>query len=310
MRSARRHRLAAVAAIVTALLAMFAVCGCSTSSSASSQLTVAGSTTVLPIAEIAAERYEQTSGVHVLVSGLGSSAGIEAAINGTADIASSSRDLTAQESTSGLVPTVIAHDGIAVIVNEDNPVDNVSLDELRAIYSGKITNWSQLGGPDLVIQLVNRDEASGTREAFRTIVMGTASFDGAAAVLPGTGQVRDVVSRTPGAIGYISIGFVTSDYATTKVKPLSVDGISANEQTVEAGTYPISRDLYFFTKGAPSGSAASFIAFVTSEEMAQTIRDAGYIPVTADAKGKSSASTASAAGTSDATTTSGSGDAA
>lgn len=289
MRPTRGHRLAAVAAVVMLVVASFAVCGCSSSTSSSTQLTVAGSTTVLPIAEIAAEGYESSTGVHVLVSGLGSSAGIEAAINGTANIASSSRGLTASESQSGLVPTVIAHDGIAVIVNDSNPIDNVTLDQLRSIYAGEITNWSELGGPDLVIQLVNRDEASGTREAFRTIVMGDAAFDRAAAVLPGTGQVRDVVSRTPGAIGYISIGFVSSDYTTTTVKSLSVDGIDANEATVEAGTYPISRDLYFFTLGEPTGVAADFIDYVVSDEMSQTIRDAGYIPVTEDAKTSSAA---------------------
>ena len=257
---------------------LVALAGCSPSSSTST-ITVAGSTTVLPIAEIAAEKYQAQTGTHVLVSGLGSSAGIEAAYNGTADIASSSRDLTQAELSYGLVPTVIAHDGIAIIVNDSNPVAGLTLDQLRDIYAGSITNWSQVGGPDLAIQLVNRDEASGTREAFRTIVMGSAGFDRSAAVLPGTGQVRDVVSRTPGAIGYISIGFVVSDTASTTVRALSVDGVEASEETVESGAYPISRDLYFFTKGQPTGVAASFIAFVTSPDMAQTIRDAGYIPV-------------------------------
>lgn len=256
-----------------------ALAGCS-SSAASSTITVAGSTTVLPIAEIAAEKYQAQTGTRVLVSGLGSSAGIEAAYNGTADIASSSRDLAPDEQSYGLVPTVIAHDGIAIIVNDSNPVGGLTLGQLRDIYSGVITNWNQVGGPDLAIQLVNRDEASGTREAFRTIVMGSAEFDRSAAVLPGTGQVRDVVSRTPGAIGYISIGFVASDTASTTVRALSVDGIEASEETVGSGTYPISRELYFFTKGQPTGTAAEFVAFVTSSDMAQTIRDAGYIPAT------------------------------
>ena len=107
----------------------------------------------------------------MLVSGLGSSAGIEAVSAGTADIASSSRGLNADEQDLGLTPIVIAHDGIAVIVNDDNPVDNLSTEQLRDIYAGKITNWKEVGGEDLKIQVINRDEASGTREAFRTIVM-------------------------------------------------------------------------------------------------------------------------------------------
>lgn len=287
MRSPRRHRvdaviLVAIAAVASALF----LCACSSGAASTSQITVAGSTTVLPIAEIAAEGFEAKTGTQVLVSGLGSSAGIEAAINGTADIASSSRGLNADENGSGLVATVIAHDGIAVIVNDSNPVSGLTLSQLRDIYEGKITNWNEVGGPDLRILLVNRDEASGTREAFRSIVMGDASFDAAAAVLPGTGQVRDVVSRTPGAIGYISIGFVESDTASTTVKSLALDGVAATEDAVESGRYPISRDLYFFTMGQPTGSAAAYIDYVLSDDMAETIREAGYIPVGSSSAGE------------------------
>lgn len=276
MRSSRCHRLPLVGCML-ALACSLVLSACSGSGSAQT-LTVAGSTTVLPIAEMAAEGYEQQTGTKVLVSGLGSSAGIEAASNGTADIATSSRELTEEEASHELVATVIAHDGIAVIVNPDNPVSGLTTQQLRDIYAGKITNWSEVGGPDLAIQVVNRDEASGTREAFRTIVMGDASFDRSAAVLPGTGQVRDVVSRTPGAIGYISIGFVDNDFASTSVRSLTIDGVEATEENVEDGSYPISRDLYFFTNGDPQGAAYDYISYVLSDAMNDTIRDAGYIP--------------------------------
>lgn len=256
---------------------MLALAGCG-GGRALHTLTVAGSTTVLPIAEMAAEGFETQGGAHVLVSGLGSSAGIEAVTNGTADIATSSRDLTAEEASHELVSTVIAHDGIAVIVSPENPVSGLTLAQLRDIYAGKITNWSEVGGPDLAIQVVNRDEASGTREAFRSIVMGDVEFDRAAAVLPGTGQVRDVVSRTPGAIGYISIGFVDSAYTTTTVRALPVDGVDATEGNVEDGSYPISRELYVFTNGDPRGDAYDYISYLLSDDMEQVIRDAGYIP--------------------------------
>ena len=276
MRSSRCHRLPVVGCML-ALACSLVLAGCADSGSSKS-LTVAGSTTVLPIAEMAAEGYEEQTGTKVLVSGLGSSAGIEAVTNGTADIATSSRNLTAEESSHELVATVIAHDGIAVIVNPDNPVANLTTEQLRDIYAGKITNWSEVGGEDLPIQVVNRDEASGTREAFRTLVMDGVEFDRSAAVLPGTGQVRDVVSRTPGAIGYISIGFVESDYATTSVKSVAIDGVDATEDNVESGAYPISRDLYFFTNGDPQGEAYGYISYVLSDDMDQVIRDAGYIP--------------------------------
>jgi phosphate transport system substrate-binding protein len=277
VRTSRRRRLAALAAVALVLFAGFGLAGCADESE-SKTLTVAGSTTVLPIAESAAEDFKENTGTSVLVSGLGSSAGIEAVSNGTADIATSSRALTEEEEQTDLVATVVAHDGIAVIVNDDNPVDNLSLEQLRDIYAGKITNWSEVGGEDLAIQVVNRDEASGTREAFKKLVMQGTSFDRTAAILPGTGQVRDVVSRTPGAIGYISIGFVDSEFTTSTVKSLSIDGVAATEANVENGTYPISRELYFFTKGEATGAAKDYIDYVLSDNMAQVIRDAGYIP--------------------------------
>ena len=166
-----------------------------------------------------------------------------------------------------------------------NPVDNLSTEQLRDIYAGKITNWKEVGGEDLKIQVINRDEASGTREAFRTIVMDGTPFDRRSAVLSGTGQVRDVVSRSHGAIGYISLGFVESLNATTSVKAVSVNHVEASEKTVASGGYPISRDLYFFVKGTPSHQAQDYIDYVTSEKMDKQIREAGFIPVTNDGKG-------------------------
>ena len=240
-----------IASVLSAAVLTLTLCACSSGSSASS-ITVAGSTTCLPIAEIAAEGFKEETGTDVLVSGLGSSAGIEAVS------ASSSRGLNADEQDLGLTPIVIAHDGIAVIVNDDNPVDNLSTEQLRDIYAGKITNWKEVGGEDLKIQVINRDEASGTREAFRTIVMDGTPFDRRSAVLSGTGQVRDVVSRSRGAIGYISLGFVESLNAKTSVKAVSVNHVEASEKTVASGGYPISRDLYFFVKGTPSQQAQDY----------------------------------------------------
>ena len=223
---------------------MLPLTGCHTSTSSSKQITVAGSTTCLPIAESAAEGYQDETGISVLVSGLGSSAGIEAVANGTADIASSSRQVNADEQKLGLTEIVIAHDGIAVIVNTDNP--------------------------------------SGTREAFKSIVMDKVSFDRRAAVLSGTGQVRDVVSRSAGAIGYISLGFVESKFAETAVRAISVNHIEPSEKTIASGGYPISRDLYFYVKGTPTPEAQAYIDYVTSEKMDSIVRDAGFIPVTDD----------------------------
>lgn len=216
----------------------------------------------------------------MLVSGVGSSAGIEAVAAGTSQIGTSSRDLKDEEKGLGLVDTPIAFDGIAVIVNPQNRIEGLTLDQLRDIFAGKITNWSEVGGADVSIDLVNRDEASGTREAFKKKVMGDVKFDRSAAVLPGTGQVRDVVSRSKGAVGYISVGFVEQRFASRPVKPLDIDGIEASAATVADGSYPIRRVLHFFTAGEPSGLAADYIEYVLSTEVQSgVVVDAGFIPI-------------------------------
>ncbi len=278
MRTTWRRGLSYIFIFIISILTTLPIAGCA-GQTQSQSLIVAGSTTVLPIAEIAAEKYKDISSTSVLVSGLGSSAGIEAAVAGTCDIATSSRDLTPHEQTLGLTKIPIAHDGIAVIVHSSNRVQNLTLDQLRDIYAGRIQNWSEVGGDDLPILLVNRDEASGTREAFKSIVMKKDQFDLSAAVLPGTGQVRDVVSRTPGAIGYISIGFVETPFAKTKVKALAIDSIEPTDEAIATGTYPISRDLFFFTPQNVSPEAQKFVDFVLSDEMAEVIKEAGYLPI-------------------------------
>lgn len=272
---------------LTLLLLALSLAGCGRNGGTSDQLIVTGSTTILPIAEQAAEGFqEENPGTSVLVSGLGSSAGIEAVSSGTGDIGTASRDLKDEEKDLGLVDTPIAFDGIAVIVNPANRVEGLTLEELRDIFSGEITNWSQVGGEDRDIDLVNRDEASGTREAFKKIVMGEdAKFDRSAVVLPGTGQVRDVVARSQGAIGYISVGFVEPRFTNTRVKALTVDGIEPSEATVMSKEYPISRTLHFFTKGKPHGLTKRYIDFVLSDDVQQgVVVDAGFVPVSGEGK--------------------------
>jgi phosphate transport system substrate-binding protein len=265
-----------------ALSAILSLSGCARAASGSlTSLTVTGSTTVMPIAEVAATEFEAANpGKRILVSGVGSSAGIEAVTKGTCDIGTSSRDLKPEEKSLGLVDIKIALDAIAVIVNPSNPVTGLTKAQVSEIFQGKIKNWKEVGGPDLPIGLVNRDEASGTREAFSKFVLGTADFDPTAAVLPGTGQVRSVVAQASGAVGYISLGFVDPS-----VKALAVDGIPANETTVGNGTYPLWRYLHFLTKGEPTGLAKAYIDFVLSTKIQESVvRDAGFLPVGEGAK--------------------------
>ncbi|MCL2324715.1 MAG: phosphate ABC transporter substrate-binding protein [Actinomycetia bacterium] len=267
--------------IVLALLLVLALSlsGCT---KGSTDIVVSGSTTVEPIAEVAGEDYHKAHPeVSVLVSGLGSSAGIEAVgITKTADIGTSSRKLKDDELKLGLTVIPIAHDGIAVVVNPDNPVRDLKLDDLRDIFAGKITNWKEVGGADLPITLVNRDESSGTRDAFTKIVMDKTEFNLNAVVLPGTGQVREVISRTKGAIGYISEGFVNK-----QVRALSVNGIAPTPVNIASEKYPLSRSLYFLARKDISPEAQGYIDYVLSDTIQQgPVRDAGYLPVTGGEK--------------------------
>lgn len=254
--------------------------GCGEDAGGREQLVVTGSTTLLPIAEVSGEMYsEKHPDVSVLVSGLGSSAGIESVAKGSSDIGTSSRELKDTEKNLGLVDNPVAFDAIAVIVNPSNPVDDLTTDQVRRIFAGEIRNWKEVGGPDMQIGLVNRDEASGTREAFLKLVMGESRFDTGAVVLPGTGQVRAVVSEVKYSIGYISAGFVNDE-----VRAVALDGVKPSEQAVVQGTYKIQRTLHFFTKGEPSAKAQGYIDFVLSPEIQDTVvRDAGFIPITAKA---------------------------
>jgi phosphate transport system substrate-binding protein len=240
------------------------------------QITVTGSTTILPIAEISGELFsEEKPEYKVLVSGVGSSAGIESVSQGSSDIGTASRELKDEEGDLGLVKTVIAFDAIAVIVHPDNPVQGLTTEQVKAIFAGEISNWSEVGGRDEPIGLVNRDEASGTREAFSKIVLGGEPFDPTAAILPGTGQVRSVVAHAKGAIGYISLGFVNKE-----VRALEIDGVAPTRGGVLDDTYPISRDLNFFTVGEPEGPAAEYIEFVLSDAVQRgVIQDAGFVSV-------------------------------
>jgi len=242
------------------------------------EVVVTGSTTLLPITEVAGEMYsEHNEGVSILVSGMGSSAGIESVTTGSSDIGTSSRELKGAESELGLVDTPVAYDAIAVIVHPDNPVRDLTMAEVRAIFSGVITNWSEVGGPDLPIGLVNRDEASGTREAFSKIMMDGVPFDRGAVVLPGTGQVRSVIADVEGAIGYISLGFVTDEVAA-----VAIDGVEPSEASVVAGTYSVQRVLHFFTRDDVSDVAREYMSYVLSPDIQDTIvREAGFIPITA-----------------------------
>ncbi len=204
----------------------------------------------------------------------GSGSGITAVSEGRCDIGLSSRALKDEEKANGLVETVLAYDGIAVIVNNENPVTNISLEDLAKVYTGEITNWSELGGNDAEIVLIGREAGSGTRDGFESIT-GTTDQCQYRQELTSTGDVITTVSQNPDAIGYASLASVKDS-----VTALSVDGVEASENTIKDGTYAIQRPFVLVTKEdtALSDAAQAFFDYATSSEADAVITSAGCVP--------------------------------
>jgi phosphate transport system substrate-binding protein len=242
-------------------------------------ITVTGSTTVLPIAQGAAESYmDDHADADIKVSGGGSGVGIQAIGEGTADIGMSSRELSADEMAkySNLQVTRIADDGIAVIVNPANTINSLSLSQIKDIYQAKITNWKEVGGPDQAIVIIGRDSASGTRSFFTEMVLEKENTAPTMLEKNSNGAVTQTVAQTPGAIGYVSIGYLDN---TVKGLDLMVDGnpITPTVANVKNGQYPISRPLIMITQGTPQGLAKSYLDFIISPAGQKIVADEGYV---------------------------------
>ncbi len=267
------------------LLLFLATYGCGAGekeSTKASKVVINGSTTVFPIAQRAAEEFmNKYPDVNVSVRGTGSGNGIASLINGTCDIADASRPITQGEieeaEKNGIKPVshIIARDGIAIIVNKDNPISSISRKELKKIYTGEITNWKELGGEDMKIIPVTRDSSSGTFEVFEEKVLGKDTQMISSAVVQGSNQaVKVTVTKTPGAIGYIGLGYIDGS-----VKVLRYDGIIPSEKSVSSGAYEISRPLFMYTNGQPVGVVKEFIDFVLSKDGQKIVKEAGFVPV-------------------------------
>ena len=234
---------------------------------------LAGSTSVQPYAEILAEEFSHIHPEYeVDVQGGGSSAGITAAGSGTADIGMSSRDLSEKER--GLWAVELAKDGLAVIVHPSNPIDDLTLEQVRGVYTGEITNWSELGGAEAKIHIIAREDGSGTRSAFESLVMGSAGISPRAIVQDSNGAVRLLVSDDPNSIGFISLGL-----ADESVKALRLDGVEPTVENVINGSYGLFRPFLFVLKTEPEGLAKEFIDFTLSAEGQRILTDEGLISV-------------------------------
>lgn len=238
-------------------------------------ITISGSTSVQPHSEVLAQAFmKKNEGVQVYVQGGGSSAGIKAVVEGAADIGSASRNLKSSEEGQGLVTTVIAKDGIAVVVHPSNKISDLSVEQIKGIYEGTITNWKEVGGEDLDIDVVCREEGSGTRAAFEDMVMDKQKIIPKAIIQGSNGAVRSTVAGDEKAIGFISLATVNDS-----VKAIDVEGVKATAENILAGTYKISRPFLYITKGEPTGGVKKFIDFVLSSEGQALLEKGGCIPV-------------------------------
>jgi len=241
-------------------------------------ISIVGSTTVEPIAVKAAEKYmDEHEGADIQVSGGGSSVGIKSVGEGTADIGMASRQIKDSEKQlyPSLVEHVIAKDAIALIVHPGNPISDLTTAQIKSIYKGEITNWKALGGPDMAIVVVGRDSASGTREFFHEKVMNKEDFVATQLEKSSNAGVKESVKNTPGAIGYVGLGYIDQT-----VKAVKVDGVGPTVTAVLNGSYPISRALYMYTQGQPTGLAKSFLDFIKSPEGQKIVQEEGFVPLT------------------------------
>jgi phosphate transport system substrate-binding protein len=243
------------------------------------KITCSGSTTVLPIAQATAEAFmDLHPDVNISIRGGGSGVGIAALQNKTINIATSSRPMKAKELTQakskGINPIAydIALDGIALVVNKANPVKNLTVDQIKKIYTGTIKNWSEVGGSKTPIVVISRDVASGTFEVFNEKALGGAKVDASAQMLASNNAIVTTVASTPGAVGYIGLGYLSDD-----VKLVSVNGVVPSEKTVKDKTYKFARSLYMYTNGKAAGKVNDYIAFIQSAAGQKIVKEQGFI---------------------------------
>lgn len=248
---------------------------------------ISGSTTVLPIVQKAADQYMAAHpDADIQVSGGGSGVGIQAIGAKMVDIGMSSREVTADEmkKNPSFVVTPVAQDGIAVIVNPTNTIRYITLDQVKNIYLGTITKWTEIAIADVPgtnnrIVVIGRDSASGTRTYFDETVLSKAIPTKQMLEKNSNGAVLQTVAQTPGAIGYVSIGFVSKDVRALPLWYNANNIIDPSLASVRTRTYPVSRDLYVITNGQPSGLAGDFITYLLSPEGQKIVSDEGYVTI-------------------------------
>lgn len=266
---------------VAAVLGVLLVLASAPAARAEVNITFTGSTSLLPLAQRAAEVYMALHPeVSISVSGRGSADGLRFVLEGAADIAGASRNLKPRELAAaakrGLTPhkLVVARGGVVPVVDVSNPLEDISLDTLQAVYAGRIKRWSDLGGADKPIGVISRDSNSGTYEIFRQTVMKGERVRPDAMLMASNGTMVEAVAGNRWALGYIGLG-----YLNKRLKPLKVNGVAPSLESIQSGAYPLARYLYFVTPGPPAGEVKKFIDFLTGPQGREIIKAEGLIPL-------------------------------
>jgi phosphate transport system substrate-binding protein len=276
-----------------ALFLLFAVsllcvgCGGSPDSETRRPITVKGSDTMVIMAQSWAEKYMQENpGLSVQVTGGGSGVGIAALINGGTNVCEASRPMKAAErdlvkSRHGkdVKEIPVALDGVAIYVSESNPIKDLTEAQLKGIYSGTITNWRDVGGKDARIVAYGRDNSSGTYQFFKEHVLNNGDFAREVQTLPGTGAIVNAVSKDPASIGYGGIAYASGIRVIPVRRDEKSEAIVPSIATVKTGQYPLSRNLFFYTIGEPSGDVKAFIDWVLGPEGQKICETVGYYPI-------------------------------
>ena len=262
-----------ISILLVAIMAVSALTGCSGSKGGT--VSTDGSTSMEKVIGALGESFENdNSGVTFTYNPTGSGSGIKAVLEGRCDIGLSSRNLKDEEKADGLTETVLAYDGIAMIVHPENPVSDLTLEQIAAIYTGEITNWNEVGGSDGEIVLIGREAGSGTRDGFESIT-GTEDACKYRQELTSTGDVITTVAGSPNAIGYASLASVKNS-----VKAISVGGVAPSEATIKDGSYAVQRPFVLVTKtdAELSETAKKFFDYITSADANEIITSAGVVP--------------------------------
>ena len=246
------------------------------SSGNNATVSISGSTSVGPLAEKLAAKYTEKANTNIEINQIGSSAGITNAISGVSEIGMSSRDLKEEEVASGLDEVIIAYDGIVVVTHPSNKVKDLTMEQVKQIFTGEITNWSELGGDDLEIVVVSREDGSGSRDAFQEIVdYSSGELIRNSIIASGNGNIKTTVANNKHAVGFISFEYIDENIST-----IDINGVEATAENVLQKKYSLSRPfLFVYKEGQLTEAGQQFIDFILSEEGQLIAAEAGAIPI-------------------------------